>query len=697
MPTTSNQPSWALAGIVFVVGTLLAAMTLQNWFNDESLARFFLSNQVWHESIRGLKPAPNTPDGEAGLSYFSVLWLIGPLALGAWGVGAMIIAARTRQPIAVALTCWAAAGWGWWCALEAWELIWLLATLTRPATNNFLALWNEMPPYWLAGCLAGWLATGLTLASARSTEPAGQLSSPDHGSANDLSRRWAVCGLVLAISLFIAVSITLNWRLYFNLLIPHGDSAMYEEHLWNVLHGKGFRSYLDQGLFWGEHIQCVHLLLIPVYLLYPSHLTMEACSSIALGLGAWPVYRLTHRHTGRRDAALLVATAYLLYFPMQFLDIEIDLKTFRPESFGIPLLLFTLDQIDRRALGPSLLGIVLCLTVKEDYTLILGPLGLWLMADSFAEWRRPVTEPSRSHPFRRLLGGAALTLGAGAYLFVAIRILMPWFRDGHELHYVSYFQQFGNSPEAILRSWITNPQKLFSELAKGTTALFAYSLLVPVGFVALFSPGRLAVGLPLFLILSLNELAPNVQHHFHAPLVAIIFWATAAGLPRCIDCLTAMRQWFSAATAARFAPRWVLASALACELFFSTGPLNPKFWMPGAYEYWYPRYGPSERGPRFAAVFSQIPTSAKVASTDHVHTRFTHHERSYDYSEYPRKVSDYLPKVPDDTDYIVIDTNHRYSEIHQPREIREYRDHPEQWELLPDTSSGWFLVLKRKR
>jgi hypothetical protein len=92
-----------------------------------------------------------------------------------------------------------------------------------------------------------------------------------------------------------------------------------------------------------------------------------------------------------------------------------------------------------------------------------------------------------------------------------------------------------------------------------------------------------------------------------------------------------------------------------------------------------------------------IPPSARVASTDYIHPRFTHFARSYDYSDYPRAVNNYKPGVPDDTDYIVIDTHGRYSEIQRPDAVREYRQHPDQWELLPDTTDGYFIILKRKR
>ena len=484
----------------------------------------------------------------------------------------------------------------------------------------------------------------------------------------------------------------MNWRLYFNLLIPHGDSAMYEEHLWNLLHGKGFRSYLDRGLFLGEHIQFVHLFLLPLYAIWPSHLLMEASSTVALALGAIPVYRMTRRQTGSDRTAVAVAVAYLLYFPMQFLDIEIDLKTFRPESFGIPLLLFTFDQLDRKSLRGTLLGIVLCLTVKEDYTLVFGPLGIWIALNRSAK------------SGQRIVSGLCLSLFSVAYLWFAMRVLMPWFRSGDEVHYASYFARFGNSPEEILRTWFTQPWRVTDALLTPDTAIYAIALLAPLAFIPLFAPGRLAVGLPLFAILCLNELdgSRTPQHQFHAPLVAVIFWSLAAALPRAVTVGNAVlirmgvRIDPGTVVGSAILRRLVWTSSLATGIFFSLGPLGIPFWDAGSSWHWRRLYGPSHRAAMFDRIAGSIPMSARVASTDFVHPRFTHCERSYDYSDYVRKVNEKGERIPDDTEYIVIDTQHRYSRIKSPNEVPEYRDHPERWELLPDTTEGCFIVLKRK-
>ena len=74
-----------------------------------------------------------------------------------------------------------------------------------------------------------------------------------------------------------------------------------------ALFQKGFRSYLDQGLFLGEHMQVIHVLLVRVYLLWPSHLLLELVEAVALGSCAIPAYWIAVRHGAGRRAAMLLA------------------------------------------------------------------------------------------------------------------------------------------------------------------------------------------------------------------------------------------------------------------------------------------------------------------------------------------------------------------------------------------------------
>ena len=141
---------------------------------------------------------------------------------------------------------------------------------------------------------------------------------------------------------------------------------------------------------------------------------------------------------------------------------------------------------------------------------------------------------------------------------------------------------------------------------------------------------------------------------------------------------------------------FALACAVATGLFFSIHPASLTFWDSGRPRYWRTLYVPDERPKQFAKIADLIPASSRVASTDFVHPRYTHFERSYDYSDYVRQVASYEDKVPDDTDYIVIDTQHPYSKVHSLDQVRELKSEPDKWEVVPNEADGYFIVLKRR-
>ena len=61
---------------------------------------------------------------------------------------------------------------------------------------------------------------------------------------------------------------------------------------------------------------------------------------------------------------------------------------------------------------------------------------------------------------------------------------------------------------------------------------------------------------------------------------------------------------------------------------FRHQPSSVAFWDPYSTYYWQTKYVPGERAVLFQQVLASIPPTAKVASTDFVHPRFTHFARS---------------------------------------------------------------------
>jgi hypothetical protein len=228
--------------------------------------------------------------------------------------------------------------------------------------------------------------------------------------------------------------------------------------------------------------------------------------------------------------------------------------------------------------------------------------------------------------------------------------------------------------------------------------VYVLAMLLPLAFVPLLSPSRLAVGLPLFVTLCLNELeAREVRGTF--PRRSCRFLSgrprrarqLRGGVESC-GCAVEDWSWSDADLSIGLALplRIILSGPVPATAYLSRTPLGLPFWDSGSEANWRNLYVPGKRAELFPRVLEKIPATARVASTDFVHPRFTHFERSYDYSDYKRAVSNYELKVPDDTDYIVIDTQHPYSAIKSPAQVRELREHPDEWELLPDDTEVFY-------
>ena len=174
--------------------------------------------------------------------------------------------------------------------------------------------------------------------------------------------------------------------------------------------------------------------------------------------------------------------------------------------------------------------LLLTLSAQEDYAIVLAPLGVWI---ALRQWQPLDRVALTKVNWRVAVFGACVAAFSAAYLLVATRYVILWFRNWDEIHYARYFIKFGSTLPEIAKNMATKPQLLFGELATPGTLGYLLQILLPLGFLPLFSPGRFAVGVPLLVTLLLNELngAPDPRHHFHAPLVPIVFWAAAAGLP----------------------------------------------------------------------------------------------------------------------------------------------------------------------
>lgn len=467
----------------------------------------------------------------------------------------------------------------------------------------------------------------------------------------------------IATCLFVLVFFTLEYMQYQSLRVPHGDSGMYEEHLWNLWNGKGFRSQIDDGrLFLGEHFQFFHVFLMPIYLLHPSLPILNLCEVIALASGALAVFLLA-RQMNVPSVAWPLALGYLLYFPVQYLTLESSWKTFRPETFGSPLLLWALYAIEsnRRIAAAALL--LFSFTAKEDYAITAAAIGVWILLRGIMGVTHSRNETSDEQSSRSIkvdsrrdvVTGISLAVGSTVFLLWVLLWFIPYFRGGVP-HYTAYFHDLGHSPIEVARSLIERPKLLWERLATPRNGAFLFWMMLPLGFLPLFSPARFAVAVPTFGYLMLSSLDALAQpwFHFHGPLIPVLFWAT----------IGAIRN-LKGTSSSSFLGWFVCLLCLITGIQEGRSPLSWKFWDPiyaspmkdwrgeklfePMGDYWRSVYLPDERANSFAEVLRVVRPSERVAATDYIRSRFTHHAAAFEYPTLKRHIS------IDDVDVIVID------------------------------------------
>lgn len=476
------------------------------------------------------------------------------------------------------------------------------------------------------------------------------------GVGTGVDDRWRASFAVttVAFATYVSVFSTLSVLQYQALHVPHGDTGMYEEHLWNLLHGKGFKSELDSGrLFLGERFQVIHLLLIPIYLIKPSLVTLNICETVALGSTAFAVWWMAKSRKLPSSAATLLAIAALAYFPLQCLDQEQSWKTFRPNSFGVPLIAFALAALEAKRYRLAIGLLATSFLAAEDYALVAVGVGAYLAIVGLQTWKSER---------RTLLVGVATIAGSFLFIVLVMTWIIPHFRGGGNPHYTPYFKSLGDSPADIVRNVLTQPRLVIDRIATLPNAQFGMFLIGSLAFVPLASPLRLAVALPVLGYLTLGEREGMNQpfFHFHAPIVAVILWAMVGG---CAN----LSHRFRANNIARF----VCAMAFATGIWFGPSPLSWKFHDPYAGlvwqvgypmgpvfkpngQYWRDRYFSPERAESFSKAIELIRPDDRVAATDLVRTRFTHQAACHEYPPLKDHVS------IDDIDVIVLDLAEGY-------------------------------------
>ena len=296
------------------------------------------------------------------------------------------------------------------------------------------------------------------------------------------------------------------------------DMGLFDQVFWNTTQGRLFESTMSQALpvphsLLGDHFSPLLLLLTPFYFAYPHPETLLVIQTLALALGAWPVYLLARLKLSAGYALLWVAI-YFLFVPLAY----VNLFDFHEVALSVAPLGFALYFLERGRRGWFLLALVVTFLVKEEMSLIGAGFGLFALAGK-RDWKLGLG----------VLAGSALTFAA------VIQVAIPFFAGGHSYPYIGErYAQVGGSPRGILTTLVTNPIRIARSLLQAKKLYFLVAVFGPVlGLSALAGWASLTLLPPLgYLLLSSYEPQFSFTSQYSAPLIPLVVGTSILGLAR---------------------------------------------------------------------------------------------------------------------------------------------------------------------
>jgi len=429
------------------------------------------------------------------------------------------------------------------------------------------------------------------------------------------------------------------------------DLAIYDQTLWNTVHGRWFRSTFEPGweVLLADHVEPILLPISLLYLLWPDQRLLLLVQTFSLALGAWPVYWLARDtlraacHDRPADdqewpihlSALAFAAAYLLHPALH----SANAFEFHPSALATPLLLYALHFLRQGRSGPFFLFILLAMSTKEVLPLTTCCVGLYALLV-----RR-----------ERTMGIVAVAASL-LWFFLAVFVVIPHFNPQGQSHYFSrYYDWLGNSGGEIVVRVITHPGLVWQRLVSQTGPAYQARLLGPVACLSLAGLPVLLLALPALVLNALSSAPP--QHtvvSFFQYAVAIVpfvivsaidgaaFLSRRAGglLKRALP--AGWRLPNPSTAVALFLSGLVLAAALIAQRQHGFLPFSRDFYLA-------PR---SERTAALKAIVRQLPSQGSVSTDLYPDPRLSHRENLYLYPE------------QQDADYIVVDVFYRDAPFH---------------------------------
>jgi uncharacterized membrane protein len=359
--------------------------------------------------------------------------------------------------------------------------------------------------------------------------------------------------------------------------------------VWATAHGHPLRITDlrgDQISRLAAHVDPIIVLFAPLWRIWPGPDVLLITQSVAVALGALPVFWLARKHLRSEHAALGLALAYLLSPAVGWLT----LNEFHPVALACPLLLFAFWYLDEDRLLLFAVFAILAAATKEEIPLVVAGFGAWY-ALARRRWRP----------------GAATAVLAGAAGAVALGVVIPHFNRGTGSNFYTRYGEVGGTPGGILKTAAMHPLHVLSTAFDARGWHYLVDLFLPLAGLSLLAPLVLLAALPELAINLLSATPTQTSIHFHytAGLIPVLVAAAVLG-----GAWLVRRRYVTAEGVAACA----LAAALAAS--YLLGPLPIWQHLPGGSQLQADAAHVTEHARIAARALRLIPSGAVVSASN---------------------------------------------------------------------------------
>ncbi len=385
-------------------------------------------------------------------------------------------------------------------------------------------------------------------------------------------------GLVIVLALMVAYSV------YFSALSIQrqntfrtyaSDMGQMDQALWNTLHGHWLEDTRPDGHNaprLTDHVEPIFFVIPLVFLIYSGIESLFVVQSIALALGALPIFWIAHRRLKNQWAAIAFAAVYLLFPALQ----AANLAEFHAVTFAPAPLLFAFNYAEEHAWKRYALFSLIALAVQEDIALLVFAMAVWAAVQMRDDRRqtndRQLTFRLSRFTFHVSIVPAIIAVVSFIWFILAVFVIVPHFSPGGRSVYVGgRYPWFSRNPIRLIEAI---PQIIASLMVPDKWA-YILGLLVSSGLISLLDPVTLLVGSPLFLLNLLSSYPAQYSgtYHYSAPVAPYFVLAAIGGA-----------AWLNSKFKVRNSLAFIVASAfviaLGYQAFAGYTPFGGEFFWP---------------------------------------------------------------------------------------------------------------------